>query len=158
MRGHFRSGMALVLACFVSTVALGCATGPTTAVTTPVAQASSSPTTWVEYVSVGGSLSRGRSSVNVNVSGGGLRFVVTVGPAPGGGADHAKFRYWLWPVTDSPIPPDRVPLRVAAKSHETEQDSTTYDLRTTKPLAPGTYVLLYNGEGWYQMTVYVQTV
>ena len=68
------------------------------------------------------------------------------------GAKVAAFHYWLWPVVKSPTPPSDVPLHATITSHG---DSKTYDLRPTTPLTPGRYELLYNGAGWYQMTVYV---
>jgi len=81
-----------------------------------------------------------------------VRFVVTVGAAPGWGAKVAKFHYWLWPVTNSPTAPSAITLHAKVTSHG---DSKTYDLRSTTPLTPGVYELLYNGAGSYQMTVYV---
>jgi len=155
MRRLILSRTTIALVCVVSTLALGCAKGQATASSSGAAQASPSPAAWVKYVSVGGSLNgwnRGRSGVDVEVKDGGLRFVVTVGAAPGWGAKVAAFHYWLWPVVKSPTPPSDVPLHATITSHG---DSKTYDLRPTTPLTPGRYELLYNGAGWYQMTVYV---
>ena len=149
------SGTTIALALIVSTLALGCSRDHATARIDGTAQASPSPATWVKLVDVGGSLSswnRGRSSIDVDVKSGGVRFVVTVGAAPGWGASVAKFHYWLYPRTNGQKPPSAVPLHATVTSHS---DWKTYDLRSTTPLPPGTYNLLYNGAGWYQMTVYL---
>lgn len=149
--------LAVALVCVASTLSLGCAKGQETAISSRAARASPSPVTWVKLVDVGGSLNgwnRGRNVVAVAVNGGGLRFVVTVGAAPGWGTKVARFHYWLWPETDSHVPPLQMPLDATVTSHG---DLKTYDMRPITPLTPGTYELLYNGAGWYQMAVYVTT-
>jgi hypothetical protein len=136
--------------------ALGCGKGPSVDAIAN-AQASASPAAWAKLVRLDGSLngaSRGRSGVTVALTGSALRFDVTYGPAPGWGANHARLRYWLYPVSDSKIPQPAVPLRVVAKTHKAEQDSTTLRLETTGSLSPGTYELLYQGSGFYGMIVY----
>lgn len=148
------SGTTIALALIVSTLALGCSRDHATARIDGTAQASPSPATWVKLADVGGSLSgwsRGRSSIDVDVKSGGVRFVVTVGAAPGWGASVAKFRYWLYRRTEMP-PLGAFPLHATVTSNG---DWKTYDLRSPTPLPPGTYSLLYNGAGWYQMAVYL---
>jgi len=164
-RRHVRTRVLLVIAlavalvCVVSALALGLANRQATASSAAAAQTSRSFSGWVKVVDLGGSLngwSRGRSVVAIAVNGGdGVRFVVTLGAAPGWGAKVARFRYWVWPETDSPVPPpQQIPLGATVIAHG---DWKTYDLRSLTSLPPGTYRLLYNGAGWYQMAVYVST-
>src|SRR5665647_2119162 len=155
MRRLIFIGTTVALVCVLLALALGCARGQTAASASGNAQTSPSPAKWVKSVDVGSSLSgpnRGSSSIDVEVKRGGVRFVVTVGAAPGWGAKVAEFHYRLWPVTNSPRAPSAVTLHATVTSHG---DSKTYDLRSTAPLTPAAYELLYHGAGWYQMTVYV---
>jgi len=158
MRRLILIGTTVALACVLSALALGCARGQTATSASGNAQASPSRAKWVKSVDVGGSLSgpnRGRSSIGFEVKRGGVRFVVTVGAAPGWGAKVAEFHYRLWPVTNSPVfptAPSAVTLHATVTSHGYFK---TYDLRSIAPLTPGAYELLYHGAGWYQMTVYV---
>lgn len=150
--------LAVALVCVASTLALARAQGQATASSGVASQTSRTTSGWVKVVDLGGSLngwSRGRSVVAVAVNGGGVRFVVTVGAAPGWGAKVARFRYWLWLEMDGPVPPpQQIPLDATVTAH---RGWKTYDLRSPTPLLPGTYRLLYNGAGWYQMTVYMGT-
>jgi len=147
MRRLILIGTTVALACVLSALALGCARGQTATSASGNAQASPSRAKWVKSVDVGGSLS--------GPNRGGVRFVVTVGAAPGWGAKVAEFHYRLWPVTNSPVfptAPSAVTLHATVTSHG---HFKTYDLRSIAPLTPGAYELLYHGAGWYQMTVYV---
>lgn len=153
MRRLVLIGSTIALAYVASALVLGCGGGSKGA--SANAQASPSTTTWVQVVSVAGRLS-GRNSggggLEVDVKGGGVRFLVTVGAAPGWGAKVAAFHYELYPAGGFKETPPAVPLSAAVTSG---RDSTRYDLRSTAPLTPGRYQLLYYGAGWYNMVVYV---
>jgi len=151
--------IAVVIALLAGTGALasGCAQGAAAVGAIDNAAASASPASWAKVIELGGSLSgaqRGRSNVTVALTRSALRFDLTYGSAPGWGADQARVRWWLYPVGDTAGPPPAVPLRIAAKTYWRGNDSTTLRLETVKPLAPGSYQLLYQGSGWYSMVVY----
>jgi len=140
-------------------LALGCGKGTAAVGAIDNAAASASPAPWAKVVELDGSLNgakRGRSSVTIELTGSVLRFDVTYGPAPGWGADHARLRWWLYPVSDSKVqvPVPGVPLRVVSKTHVRSNDSTTVRLETAKPLSPGSYAFTYRGSGWYNVLVF----
>lgn len=161
MRRAFLAAILLTSLAVTVVLASGCGKAASTLGTIDEAAASSSPAPWAKVIELGGSLSgaqRGRSSVTVELAGSALRFDLTYGSAPGWGANQARLRWWLYPVSDAnakvPVPEPAVPLQVVAKSHWRENDSTTLRLETAKPLSPGWYELLYQGSGWYGMVVY----
>lgn len=121
------------------------------------AAASASPAPWAKVVELGGSLNganRGRAGVTVELTGIALRFDLTYGSAPGWGANHARMRWWLYPVSDTHKAQPAVPLHVVSKRYSREQDATTLRLEPSEPLTPGSYQLLYQGSGWYTMAIY----
>jgi len=157
MRRSILTGVTLALVLAAGSLALGCSKGQTTVGASDNAQASAGPAAWAKVVQLGGSLNgprRGRSGVTVDLTGNALRFVVTYGPAPGWGANHARFRYWLYPVGDFKTAPDAVLLHAKVTARDSEQDSATLRLETVEPLSPGAYQLLYQGSGWFSMTAY----
>jgi hypothetical protein len=101
------SSAAIALLLVVSALAMGCARGQAAAGATTARRALPSPVTWVKVVHLGGGLTgrnRGSSFVEFDVVGGGVRFVVTVGAAPGWGVKVARLRYWLISVTNGHVP------------------------------------------------------
>jgi len=157
MRRAILAAVVIALLGGTGALASGCGKGAAVVGAIDNAAASASPAPWAKVIELGGSLSgaqRGRSNVTVALTGSALRFDLTYGSAPGWGADHARVRWWLYPVSDAAVPQPAVPLRVVAKTHWRENDSTTLRLETVKPLAPGSYELLYQGSGWYSVVVY----
>lgn len=146
---------AAALVLVASSLVMGCVKSQTAASASSATQASPSSATWISVAHLGGGLTgpnRGRSFVDFDTVGGSVRIVVTVGAAPGWGVKTARFRYWLGPVTNGQVPSPDVPLHATITTHG---DTKHYDLRSTEALMPGTYQLLYEGAGWYGMTVYV---
>ncbi len=121
----------------------------------PTLKASVSPG-WVAVVNLGGYLDS-HSFVNIRVTGGVVRFIVTTATVPGSGATAATFHSQLFELpqfTGGNVtrPFREVPVQVATK---TEHGYKTYDVRSSKPVTPGQYQLTYSGVGLYKMGVYV---
>jgi hypothetical protein len=146
---------AAVFVLAASSLVLGCAKSQAATSVGSAVQASPASARWVSVVHLGGGLTgpnRGNSFVDFDTVGGSVRIVVTAGAAPGWGVKVPRLRYWLGPVTNGQVPPPDVPLHATIT---TRGDTKHYDLRSTEPVMPGTYQLLYQGAGWYGMTVYV---
>ena len=157
MRRTILAAVLIALLAATGALASGCGKGAAAVGAIDNAAASTSPGPWAKMIELGGSLSgaqRGRSNVTVALTGTALRFDLTYGSAPGWGADHARVHWWLYPVTDGAVPQPAVQLRVVSKTYQHENDSTTLRLETVRPLAAGSYELLYQGSGSYSMVVY----
>ena len=146
----------LIVLLMSATVALvaGCGqSSPTAAATT---QSYGKGLGGVEVVELSGSLNgarRGKSAATVRLAQpSSLRFDVTYGAAPGWGANKARFHYWLYPVSAGPVALPAVPLRVTYKVHTKGQ--TVLRLQTVQQLSAGRYTFLYQGSGWYGMSIY----
>lgn len=156
MRRAILAAVVIALLAAAGVIASGC--GEKAAVgTIDNAAASASPAPWAKVVELAGSLNgagRGRAGVTIELTGSVLRFDLTYGSAPGWGANHARVRWWLYPVSSTHKAQPAVPLHIVSKRYSREQDATTLRLEPSEPLNSGSYQLLYQGSGWYSMAIY----
>ena len=156
MRRAILGAVLLALLAGAGVLASGCGREATVG-TIDNAAASASPAPWAKVVELAGSLNganRGRAGVTVALTGSALRFDLTYGSAPGWGANQARVRWWLYPLSSTHKAQPAVPLHVVSKRYSREQDATTFRLEPGGPLTPGSYQLLYQGSGWYSMAIY----
>ena len=156
MRRAILAAVVLALLAGAGVFASGCGKGAAVGAIDNAA-ASASPAPWAKVVELAGSLNganRGRAGVTVALTGSALRFDLTYGSAPGWGANKARMRWWLYPVSTTHKAQPAVPLHVVSKRYWREQDATTLRLEPRGPLPPGDYQLLYQGSGWYSMAIY----
>ena len=112
------------------------------------------PATWIELVNAAGRLNTlkyGSASLTFATGGGAVSIVVGVGTAPAWHVDIPQFHCELYPSTDAPVPPDKVPLRRLVVKRTA--DYIKYDFLTPYDLKPGKYNLQYWGQGWYGLSI-----
>ena len=96
------------------------------------------------------------SYVDVDLTGGTVRFVVSTSPGPGSDGKAVAFRCDLFELPqlvngNLTEPFARIPVRVVTRMSEGYR---IYDVRSSKSLTSGEYQLVYSGSCQYRLVVY----